>query len=425
MKINLITVLAGIYFLAGAALFTACGSGVSNESRGGEAVHAAKYHCPMHPTYVSDRAGDCPICGMRLVPIESEESHSKASTVLQEKKLLYYRNPMDPKVTSPVPTKDHMGMDYVPVYEDDETEGSTDRSVPGLAPVRFPAEREQLIGVKTSPVVRGEMAKVVRASGRIAYDPDLYSAVVEYREALKSREKVKESPWPDVRERSAGLVSASVLRLRQMGLSDTQIQRLGRAEQDPKNLLLSSKGGSVWVYAQIFEYEAGVVKAGQTMAVTAAAYPGRTFHGKVAAVDSILSPETRTLRVRGEVPAEGQLKPEMYVDVFINIPLGRRLMVPKEAVMNTGTRKIAFVRTAPGRFEPREVRVGQETENPSPSPCMYDLPDVGDRPTLDPTGSPRESLNPDVGIIVEPEQLPEPRKRVRIFTRPGQQGSRS
>jgi Cu(I)/Ag(I) efflux system membrane fusion protein len=166
-----------------------------------------------------------------------------------------------------------------------------------------------------------------------------------------------------VRERSAGLVSASVLRLRQMGLSDTQIQRLGRAEQDPKNLLLSSKGGSVWVYAQIFEYEAGVVKAGQTMAVTAAAYPGRTFHGKVAAVDSILSPETRTLRVRGEVPAEGQLKPEMYVDVFINIPLGRRLMVPKEAVMNTGTRKIAFVRTAPGRFEPREVRVGQETED--------------------------------------------------------------
>jgi Cu(I)/Ag(I) efflux system membrane fusion protein len=366
MKKYFLTVLTGILFLAGATLFTACGSGSPEKSAGGKAAHAAKYHCPMHPTYVSDRAGDCPICGMRLVPIESEESHDEdvqAKSASKEKKLLYYRNPMDPKVTSPVPMKDQMGMDYVPVYEEERTEQFMGSSVEGLAPVRFPAEREQLIGVKTSFVVRREMSKGVRASGRIAYDPDLYGAVVEYREALKSREKVKNSPWPDVRERTEGLIAASVLRLRQMGLSDQQIHRLGRAEQDPTNLLLSSKGGSVWVYAQIFEYEAGLVKTGQTMEVTGAAFPGKTFRGKVVAVDTVLSPETRTLRVRGEVPAEGLLKPEMYVDVIINIPLGRRLMVPEEAVMNTGKRKISFVRNGPGRFEPREVVVGQEAEN--------------------------------------------------------------
>lgn len=270
---------------------------------------------------------------------------------------------MNPGVTSPVPMKDEMGMDFVPVYEEDVAGTTGKADVPGLAPVHFSAEREQLIGVKTSPVVRRDMSKVIRASGRIAYDPDLYNAVVEYREALKSREKVKKSPWADVRERTAGLISASELRLRQMGLSESQIVRLGQDKQDPTNLLLASKGESVWVYAQIYEYESGLVKPGHKMAITSVAFPGRTFHGRVAAVDTILDPETRTLRVRGEVPADGVLKPEMYVDVRIPISMGRRLAVPEEAVMNTGTRHIAFVKTGAGRYEPREVTVGQEADD--------------------------------------------------------------
>jgi Cu(I)/Ag(I) efflux system membrane fusion protein len=361
MKTFLGVLLSVTLLLAGGGIFSACQS----RSEKGANAPVAKYHCPMHPTYVSDRPGDCPICGMRLVPIESETSPltgAPSSVHPKEKNPLYYRNPMNPGVTSPVPMKDEMGMDYVPVYEED-LEGTAGKAdVPGLAPVHFSAEREQLIGVKTSPVVRRDMSKVIRASGRIAYDPDLYSAVVEYREALKSRENVKNSPWADVRERTDGLISASVLRLRQMGLSDAQIDRLGEAKRDPTNLLLASKGGAVWVYAQIFEYESGLVKPGQRMTITSVAFPGRTFHGRVAAVDTILDPETRTLRVRGEVPADGVLKPEMYVDVLIPIPLGQRLAVPEEAVMNTGTRHIAFVKTGVGRFEPREVTVGQEAE---------------------------------------------------------------
>lgn len=362
MKTFFSVFLAATLLLGGGVFFSAC----KRVSEKGANAPVARYHCPMHPTYASDRPGDCPICGMRLVPIESEKSHSSAVPSLatpKEKKPKFYRHPMNPEVTSPVPMQDEMGMDYVPVYEDDGEETVGKDAVPGLAPVQFSEQREQLIGVKTSPVVRRDLSKVIRASGRIAYDPDLYSAVVEYREALKSWKKVKQSPWAEVRERADGLVSASVLRLRQMGLSDSQIDRLGRAKRDPTNLLLASEGGSVWVYAQIFEYESGLVKTGQKMAITSVAFPGRTFYGQVVAVDTILDPETRTLRVRGEVPAEGLLKPEMYVDVRIPISLGRRLAVPEEAVMNTGTRHIAFVRTDAGRFEPREVTVGQEAED--------------------------------------------------------------
>jgi Cu(I)/Ag(I) efflux system membrane fusion protein len=366
MKKHILISLSGILLLGGAVFFTACGRGSEKGTNTAGSSHAAKYHCPMHPTYVSERAGDCPICGMRLVPIESEENHAASipgnPTGVQEKRLLYYRNPMDPRITSPVPMQDGMGMDYVPVYEEDAAE-MRESTVPGLAPIRFPAEREQLIGVKTSAVVRREISKVIRASGRIAYDPDLYSAVVEYREALKSKVNVQKSPWAEVRERTDGLISASVLRLRQMGLSDSQIDRLGRAKRDPTNLLLATEGGSVWVYADVFEYESGLVKNGQEMEITSVAFPGRTFHGKIVAVDTILNRETRTLRARGEVPSAGLLKPEMYVDVKIPISLGQRLTVPEEAVMRTGTRNIVFVKTAPGRFEPREVVVGQEGED--------------------------------------------------------------
>lgn len=301
-------VVATVFLIAGGTVFYACERGVE------KAANAATYHCPMHPTYVSDRPGDCPICGMRLVPIEPKEA------------------------------------------------GAVDTGVSGLSTVHISEEREQLIGVKTSPVVLREISKLVRASGRIAYDPDLYSALVEYRETLKSQRKAKKSAWADVRERTEGLISSSRLRLQQMGLSGSQIDRLARATGDPTNLLLGQKGGSVWVYADIYEYEIGLVKTGQKMEISSVAFPGRSFFGRVAAVDTILNPETRTLRVRGEVPTEGLLKPEMFVEVGIGVPLGRRLAVPQEAVTDTGTRKIAFVKTGPGRFEPREVSVGQEAE---------------------------------------------------------------
>ncbi|MBK8871787.1 MAG: hypothetical protein IPN19_12345 [Elusimicrobia bacterium] len=118
------------------------------------AAQKAKYHCPMHPTYVSDRQGDCPICGMRLVPIESQAEHEEAVEQTQqqgeERKPLYYRHPMQPNVTSPEPKKDEMGMDYVPVYpEEAKTEQPPDSF--DRAAVSISSEKQQLIGVRTAP----------------------------------------------------------------------------------------------------------------------------------------------------------------------------------------------------------------------------------------------------------------------------------
>ena len=112
---------------------------------------AQQYYCPMHPDYRSDKPGDCPICGMRLVPVEKkkEEKPAPVAAAPVERKILFYRNPMNPSVTSPVPTKDEMGMDYVPVYSD-ELRG-TPGAVSGLAPVEATGEGVRLAALVSSP----------------------------------------------------------------------------------------------------------------------------------------------------------------------------------------------------------------------------------------------------------------------------------
>ncbi|MBI4054506.1 MAG: efflux RND transporter periplasmic adaptor subunit [Elusimicrobia bacterium] len=363
-----------------------------------------KYYCPMHPSYTSDKPGDCPICNMKLVPMEEAgpaKSDGTGTTLsgrrvcllhkckmancLMELPLkvgqkvfcpvcgthvaeaaevstgvpLYYRHPMRPEVTSPAPKKDEMGMDYVPVYSEEKSEVP----VSGQASTVISAERRQMIGMRSEAVERRDLAVTVRASGRVAYDPDLYNAIAEYREAVKTRDKVKDSPWPDVHERAEALVRSSMLRLRQMGLSESQIEQLATSGEQSTNLLLGGAGGTVWVYAQIYEYEIGLVKPGQKVEMISPAYPGRKFRGMVKAVDPILSAETRSLKVRIEVPnPEGMLKLEMYVNAAIRVDLGSRLAIPEEAVLETGERNVAFVDLGEGRIEPREVNVGREAD---------------------------------------------------------------
>jgi Cu(I)/Ag(I) efflux system membrane fusion protein len=357
----------------------------------------------MHPTYVADKPGDCPICNMKLVAMADpapgsgdaalagrkicilhkckmpdcvmELPHPAGETVTcpvcgtkvfdapADAQPLYYRHPMRPEVTSPAAQKDEMGMDYIPVYAEEKT------SVPveGQAAVVISEARRQMIGMKSEPVERRELAVVVRASGKVAYDPDLYNTLSEYKETVRAREKVKDSPYPDALERADALVRASTLRLRQMGLTDAQIAASAQAA-DPTNLLIGGGGGAVWVYAQIYEYEIGLVKAGQSAEIITPAYPGKVFRGTVRSVDSILSAETRSLKVRIEVPdPQGLFKLEMYVDAAIRSHLGRRLALPESALLDTGARQIVFVDLGQGRIEPREVIVGQKAEG------YYDL----------------------------------------------------
>ncbi|MDD2772918.1 MAG: efflux RND transporter periplasmic adaptor subunit [Elusimicrobiales bacterium] len=313
------------------------------------AVAAVKYHCPMHPAYISDKPGDCPICGMKLVPLEPPKA---------ERKVKYYRNPMNPDATSPVPMKDSMGMEYVPVYEE-----AAETAKPQGA-VDISSERQQLIGVKSVAAAKRELKQVVRSAGRVAYDPDLYHAIADYQQAVAALNKPANSQWPEFQEQSKTLVQASALRLRQSGIPESRIAELAVSTQLPTNLLINQNNGTIWVYAQIYEYEIGLVKAGQPARVESYASPGKTFYGTVKSVDAILSAETRTLKVRIEVSdREGLLKPEMYADVSIDASLGRVLAVPRDAVMDTGTRKVVFIDKGNGEFEPRTVRIGFTTDD--------------------------------------------------------------
>src|SRR6266545_1833353 len=121
-----------------------------------EATRAEKdlYVCPMHPTITSDHPGDCPICGMKLVKVASDSAGTKAAK--GERRIAFYRSPMDPKQTSPTPRKDEMGMGYLPVYED-EVSGDGSSKVEGLATVKIDPQRQQIIGLRTAAVSSGSV----------------------------------------------------------------------------------------------------------------------------------------------------------------------------------------------------------------------------------------------------------------------------
>lgn len=279
------------------------------------AATSQKYQCSMHPQIVSDEPGTCPICQMKLTPVEE-------------------------------------------VREDAPGAGG---SVPGHAPFTLSTARQQLIGVTRAPATVRPLVVDIRAAGRIAYDPLLYQAMVEYREALRAKSQIRDSPWFEAHEGADAIVRAAGLKLRQQGLSEAQIAGIGRRGQDPLNLLLP--GRSVWVYAQVYEYQVDLVKPGQAIAITVPSLPGRTFNAEIASIDPILNTTTRTARVRALVATpQADLRPESFVNVTIRVPLGDRLAIPEDAVLETGEHQIVFVVQGVGSFEPRSVRLGRDAE---------------------------------------------------------------
>jgi Cu(I)/Ag(I) efflux system membrane fusion protein len=329
----------------------------NNTQRTGTVSETAKdlYYCPMHPNYTSGKPGDCPICGMSLVKREAAPSAGEKPAKTGERKLLYYRNPMNPAVTSPVPMKDQMGMDYVPVYEETATAKTSG--------VYISSEKQQLIGVKKGRVGKRKLSGQILTVGRVAYDPSLFTAQQEYLQAFKSSRTIhKDEGYLD--EQSAALIKSMKQKLLAMGMSEDEIAGLENRGKPQQNLYLpTSEDTNVWVYVTIYEYEAQLVKAGTPVEVRAIAYPGVSFEGSVISVTPILEAATRTLKVRALVDnPENKLKLEMFVNVVIKYDLGDKLAVPEEAVMHAGTRNIVFVAKPDGYFEPRVVTLGSKAQ---------------------------------------------------------------
>ncbi len=264
---------------------------------------AVQYTCAMHPQIIRDRPGSCPICGMNLVPMErrSETGH-------------------------PAP--------------------SAGEGVANHAAVVIPSERRQLIGVTTGVVAERALASSIRTVGRVAYDPDLYRVQEEY---LAVTEDLRESV---------------AFRLRLLGMSDAEVRALREAGGADGALLISEgkAAGRAWVYASVYEGDQDLVRPGVAAAITAPAVPGLALRGVVKGVTPVLSETTRTARARVLVTGAGveRLRPEMYVEVVLEIGIGRRLAVPESAVLDSGAARLVFVDEGHGRLVPRTVRLGRK-----------------------------------------------------------------
>jgi len=279
-----------------------------------------------------------------------------AKEAKEERKILYYRNPMDPSITSPTFMKDSMGMDYIPVYEEETAQSEK-------APtVKITLTQQQLIGVKTEPVRVRPLMRMIRTVAKIAFDPELYKAEQEFIQAYRAKETVKSSQSSEINGRLEALAQASAFRLKLQGLSDRQIEELRNKTQPDSALLISDAlNPYAWAYLTIYEYDLGSIKAGDHIVLKTIAYPGEEFSGTIETIDPVLDMNTRSVRARARIDnPDGKLKPNMYADAFIHIDLGEKLAVARSAVLDTGIRKMVYIDLGKGQFRAKVVEVGPE-----------------------------------------------------------------
>lgn len=226
------------------------------------------------------------------------------------------------------------------------------------------------------------------------YSPDLYATQREYLHLLKwekQNAERKNGAGSDLLSRdSRALVEAARQRLKLWDISDAQIRKIEQSGNPTRTLTIHSpvsgyvvqkmaiKGmrvmpgeklfdvadlSSVWIVSDIYEYELSLIKVGQTATISLSYFPGKSFAAKVDFVYPALSAETRTSKIRFSIANPGgKLKPQMFTNVEVKIPLGKKLAIPQDAVIDTGMRKIVYVDKGEGYFEPREVQTGVKAE---------------------------------------------------------------
>ena len=282
------------------------------------------------------------------------------STVHKGKKILFYRNPMRGDIKSPVPAKDGMGMDYIPVYEGEES-GIT--SVSGHAEVVISHEKQQLMGIKTAVVEKKPLKKMIRALGIVAHEEMLFDAQIEYLKALRAAPNIVREKYMGVYQKQfvPTAVENAKLKLMQLGMDEQSITEMDKNSAPDKVLLHLSDHKDDWVSFTLYEHEAPLVKRGDIVQIEIPSMPGVDLNGEVKTISLFVDTLSRTIKGRAFVHDESHaLKPEMSVTVVINAEIGEALSVPLDAVLLTGSRSLVYVEKKDGVFEPREVVVGAQ-----------------------------------------------------------------
>ncbi|MBW2368574.1 MAG: efflux RND transporter periplasmic adaptor subunit [Deltaproteobacteria bacterium] len=365
--------------------------------------------CGMHPWIIQEEPGNCPICAMKLTPKRDALETSRADAP-SEKNIAYWRAPMNPMEIYDKPGKSAMGMDLVPVYENE--------LIGGVA-VSIDPVTQQNMGIRTAKVEKIPLTRTIRTYGHVTYDetrtaqintkvsgwiekihadftgkllekgeplfdiysPELVSAQEEYLAAFGSaRRRLGEA----TRTR---LLSSARRRLEYFDMPKREIRRIEKSGQVRKTLTIRSpfrgvvtmknaeqgsyvKAGTttyriadlsrVWVEVHIYEYELPWVEMGQQAEMTFPYLPGKSFSGKISYIYPYLQAKTRDVVVRLEFDnPDLSLKPDMYADVRIRTSnKGDGLAIPSEAVIRSGERNVVFVQRENNKFTPRDVSLG-------------------------------------------------------------------
>ncbi len=380
------------------------------------------YSCGMHPEVISDKPGNCPICGMKLTPIQRTGPQAARAGEKKERKILYWRAPMDPTEIYDRPGKSKMGMDLVPVYEGEEAHGA--------GSITIDAAIQQNMNLRTAPVERRDIYRMIRAYGRVTYaqdreytvttkingwieklyvntegqqvregeplleiySPELVSTQEEYLLALNNYKKLEESPYESVRKSAERMLNLSRERLEFWDISDDEIRKIEKTGKVRRTIQLRSQltgvvthknvkegdkvgpGGNlfhiadlsrVWVEAAVYESELPLIRKGQTAELELDQLQGHTLKGKVDFIYPYLDQKARANNVRLVFDNPQQiLKPDMFATVRIFAHVAdESLAIPAEAVIHSGKRAIVFVTRGEGKFEPREVKIGAEAED--------------------------------------------------------------
>jgi membrane fusion protein, copper/silver efflux system len=337
---------------------------------------------PMHPAYKSDKPGTAPDCGMDLEPVYEEDGSTTENLT----------NLPDGVIKISPAKQQLIGVQYgeviyQPVVKTLRTVGRLAYDETKMVRVHTKIDgwvEDVFVNFTGKQVSKGEPLLSI-------YSPDLLQTQLEFLLAIRGRAELKETAFREAAGGAESLYQSARRRLELWDITKEQIDEIEERGSPIKTMTLYSPAegfvlarnaypkqrimpdtelysivdmSTIWVIAEIYEFEASEIKLGQSADITLTYFPGRTYSGTITYIYPQVDNATRTLKVRIELPNQNfELKPDMYANVEMKIDYGKKLIVPQEAIMDSGSEQMVFIALEGGYFEPRKIKVGGRVDN--------------------------------------------------------------